>query len=70
MTGSDPDWDWRFTESAEREYENLQPHERERIVSKLDEVVNDQWRDPEEYLEVESQMNDIDEALRVSLGLV
>jgi mRNA interferase RelE/StbE len=48
---SDGDWDWRFTEPAEREYEKLQRHEKERIVSKLDDIVNDQWRDPGEYLE-------------------
>lgn len=45
------DWDWKFTDPAEREYETLQPHEQERIVSKLDEIVTDQWRDPSAYLE-------------------
>jgi len=40
----------RFTDPAEREYETLQPHEQERIVSKLDEIVADQWRDPSDYL--------------------
>jgi mRNA-degrading endonuclease RelE of RelBE toxin-antitoxin system len=43
MTTSDNGWDWRFTDPAEREYGKLQPHEQERIVSKLDEIVNDQW---------------------------
>lgn len=33
-----------------RAYEKLQPHEQERIVSKLDEIVNDQWREPSDYL--------------------
>jgi mRNA interferase RelE/StbE len=51
MTASDGEWDWRFTDSAEREYETLQPHEQERIVSKLDEIVTDPWRDPSDYLE-------------------
>jgi mRNA-degrading endonuclease RelE of RelBE toxin-antitoxin system len=51
METSDDDWDWKFTDPAEREYEKLQPHEQERIVSKLDEIVNDQWRDPSDYLE-------------------
>ena len=49
MSPSDGEWDWRFTDPAEREYEKLQPHEQERIVSKLDEIVNDQWRDPGDY---------------------
>ena len=51
MPASDDAWDWKLTDPAEREYEKLQPHEQERIVSKLDEIVNDQWRDPSDYLE-------------------
>lgn len=51
MAGSDGDWDWTFTDPAKRAYEKLQPHERERITSKLDDVVTDQWRDPGDYLE-------------------
>ena len=51
MTPSDDEWDWRFTERAEREYTTLQPHEQERIDLKLDEIVNDQWRDPSDYLD-------------------
>ena len=48
MTATEDEWDWRFTAPAESEYETLQPHEQERIVSKPDEIVNDQWRDPGE----------------------
>ncbi len=51
MTASEDEWDWKFSDAAEREYANLQPHEQERIVSKLDEIVDDQWRDPGDYLE-------------------
>jgi mRNA-degrading endonuclease RelE of RelBE toxin-antitoxin system len=40
-----------FTDPAERAYETLQPHGQERIVSKLDEIVGDRWRDPSDYLE-------------------
>ena len=43
MKANDEAWDWKFTDPAECEYENLQPHEQERIVSKLDEIVADQW---------------------------
>ncbi|EMA57656.1 type II toxin-antitoxin system RelE family toxin [Halorubrum kocurii] len=50
MAGSD-DWDWAFSDPAKREYERLQRHEQERIVSKLDEIVTDQWREPTDYLE-------------------
>lgn len=41
MTASDDDWDWEFTDPAEREHGTLQPHEQEPIVSKLDEIVNE-----------------------------
>ena len=37
MPAGDDDWDWKFTEQ-------------ERIVSKLDEIITDQWRDPDDYL--------------------
>ena len=51
MPTSNDRWDWKFSEPAKRAYEKLQPHEQERIVSKLDEIVTDQWRDPIDYLE-------------------
>jgi len=51
MEPSNDGWDWRFTDPAERAYETLQPHTQERIVSKLDEIVDDQWREPSDYLE-------------------
>jgi len=51
METSDDEWDWEFTDPAEREYVKLQSHEQERIVSKLDEIVGDQWREPSDYLE-------------------
>lgn len=49
--GASEDWNWRLADSAEREFETLQAHEQERIVSKLDEIVTDQWREPGDYLE-------------------
>jgi mRNA interferase RelE/StbE len=45
------EWDWRFADRAEQEFENLQQHEKERIVTKLDEIVTDQWREPADYVE-------------------
>lgn len=47
---SDDDWDWELTEQAKRELEPLDDHARDRIVSKLDDIVTDQWREPTEYL--------------------
>ena len=41
MPAGDDGWNWKFTDPAEREYEKLQPHEQERIVSKHDEIVTD-----------------------------
>lgn len=48
---SDDDWDWELTEQAKRELEALDDHARDRIVSKLDDIVTDQWREPTEYLD-------------------
>ena len=45
------DWRWEFTETGRRDLEDLGEDARERIVSKLDEVVTDQWREPTDYLE-------------------
>ncbi|SFR30267.1 MULTISPECIES: type II toxin-antitoxin system RelE family toxin [Halorubrum] len=44
-------WDWRFTDRSERQLAALDDHARDRILSKLDEVVTDQWRDPTDHLE-------------------
>lgn len=45
------DWTWQFSKPAHREFESLDPHVQERITSKLDDIVNDEWRDPTEYVE-------------------
>lgn len=45
------EWDWRLTDSAERKFDSLDNYARERVVAKLDEVVKDQWREPDDYLE-------------------
>jgi mRNA-degrading endonuclease RelE of RelBE toxin-antitoxin system len=45
------DWDWELTDTARRNLNGLDDYARDRIVSKLDEIVTDEWRDPPEYLE-------------------
>ena len=47
----DDDWDWAFSSRAEEQFSNLNRDAQERIVSKLDEVVSSEWRDPDDYLE-------------------
>ncbi|WP_313693437.1 type II toxin-antitoxin system RelE family toxin [Halorarum halobium] len=44
-------WDWRLTERAMRQFDGLDDYARERITSKLDDVVDDPWREPADYLE-------------------
>jgi mRNA interferase RelE/StbE len=44
-------WDWQFTDSAKHQFDSLDDYAQERITSKLEEIVTDQWRDPPEYLE-------------------
>ncbi|OIB58711.1 type II toxin-antitoxin system RelE family toxin [Natrialba sp. SSL1] len=44
-------WQWQFQRPAKRTYDDLETHAQDRIVDKLDEIVTDQWRDPDDYLE-------------------
>jgi mRNA interferase RelE/StbE len=48
---SDDGWTWQFRAPAKRTYDDLGPHAQNRITDKLDEIVNDQWREPADYLE-------------------
>lgn len=47
---SDDDWTWQFRAPAKRAYDDLDEHARNRITDKLDEIVTDRWRDPDDYL--------------------
>ena len=44
-------WDWELTDRTKRELGNLDEYAQERIVSKLDEIVDDPWREPTDYIE-------------------
>lgn len=44
-------WRWTFTPQALDQFESLDPHVQDRIVTKLDEVVDSEWRDPDEFLD-------------------
>ena len=48
---SDEAWTWQFRAPAKRTYDDLDAHARDRITDKLDEIVTDQWREPDAYLE-------------------
>lgn len=45
------EWTWQFRKPAKRAYDDLDDHACNRITDKLDEIVNDRWRTPEDYLE-------------------
>lgn len=45
------DWEWEFTDTGRRDLERLDDYARDRIIDKLDEIVEDEWRDPPDYLE-------------------
>ena len=45
------EWTWQLRTPAKRTYDDLDDHARNRITDKLDEIVNDRWRDPDDYLE-------------------
>lgn len=48
---SEDDWDWKFAPRAANQFDSLDPHIQDRIVSKLDEVIESEWREPGEFLE-------------------
>jgi mRNA-degrading endonuclease RelE of RelBE toxin-antitoxin system len=50
MTG-DGDWRWAFAPRAADQFDSLDRHVQDRIVSKLDDVIESDWRDPDEFLE-------------------
>lgn len=45
------DWTWEFTDTAQRAIESLDDYARERVIENLDDVVDDEWREPTAYLE-------------------
>jgi mRNA-degrading endonuclease RelE of RelBE toxin-antitoxin system len=51
MASEDDEWTWKFTARAAKQFESLEHHVQDRIVSKLDEITDDPWRDPDDYLE-------------------
>lgn len=50
MTDS-ADWTWELRDRARDAFLDLDAHHRDRIRSKLNEIVDDEWREPDEYLE-------------------
>ena len=44
-------WTWTVTPRAVDQFDGLDPHVQDRIASKLDEVVESEWREPDEFLE-------------------
>ena len=48
---TDEEWDWEFRTSARDTFRSLDDHQQDRITSKLDDIVGDEWRTPDEYLE-------------------
>ena len=45
------DWEWEFRPTAASAFDGLENDVQQRIVDKLDEIVSDEWRDPDEYVE-------------------
>lgn len=45
------EWVWELTGIAKHHFERLDKHARDRITSKLDEIVPDEWREPQNHLE-------------------
>lgn len=43
------DWTWELSAKAQTDLAALDAQERDRIIDKLDEIVDSPWRDPPEY---------------------
>ena len=46
---SDSDWTWELSSNADDDLDALDPHEQERVLDKLDEIVDSPWQDPPDY---------------------
>jgi mRNA-degrading endonuclease RelE of RelBE toxin-antitoxin system len=46
---SDNGWTWELASKAQDDLATLSPNEQDRIIDKLDEIVDSPWRDPPEY---------------------
>lgn len=55
MTGSEQ-WTWEFRSPAADSFDALDTETQQRIVRKLDEIVDDSWREPYEHIEPLSGM--------------
>lgn len=44
-------WTWEFRPRAAKRFNSLEPHIQRRIVSKMDDIINDEWREPHEHIE-------------------
>jgi mRNA-degrading endonuclease RelE of RelBE toxin-antitoxin system len=46
---SDDEWTWVLASKAQDDLVALDSHEQDRILDKLDEIVDSPWRDPPDY---------------------
>ena len=46
---SDDGWTWELASKAQADLDALSPDEQDRILDKLDEIVDSPWRDPPDY---------------------
>lgn len=44
-------WEWELTDRGLQDIRSLDDYAQERIVTKLDAIVADEWREPSDYLE-------------------
>ena len=46
---SDNGWTWELASKARTDLDSLSPNEQNRVIEKLDEIVDSPWRDPPDY---------------------
>jgi mRNA interferase RelE/StbE len=50
-TASDDEWGWALSPRADDQFAQLDSESKQRVTSKLDEVVSSEWREPADFLE-------------------
>lgn len=49
--GNDESWEWIMSPRAEDHFSNLNTAMQDRIITKLDEVISSDWREPRDFLD-------------------
>jgi mRNA-degrading endonuclease RelE of RelBE toxin-antitoxin system len=49
MSEEEEEWTWELASKAQDDLDTRSPSEQDRIIDKLDEIIDSPWRDPPDY---------------------